>query len=320
MSGGGVDEALERVTNLLALLLHARVPRTLDAIANEIEPRYPADESARRTAFERDKRTLRERGVPIEQVTLGGNDAGKVAYWVDRARLELPDLGLTDEESHALRLAVAAVRLGVDWGERALQKVDLDAGTSAGAVAASAALSSSPLLPRLADANQRRCRVQFRYRGEAREVEPWGLLSREGWWYVVGLAVERQAMRSFRVDRIEGQVTVGAPGAFTVPEDFNPASTFSPDAKLLRTGDDDEVLAAEVRISPERAATMVAQLGETAVRAHEPDGAVVVAVPFSNRPAFVSWVLGLLDDAEVLGPPDVRAEVVAQLERMAGTA
>jgi predicted DNA-binding transcriptional regulator YafY len=315
---GGVDDALERVTNLLALLLHARVPKTLDAIAHEIEPRYPSEESARRTAFERDKRTLRERGVPIEQVTLGGHDAGRVAYWVDRRRLELPDLGLTDDESQALRLAVAAVRLGVDWGERALQKVDLDAPGSPSEMAggASAAVAASPLLPDLADANRRRCRVRFRYKGEAREVEPWGLLSREGWWYVVGLAVERQAMRAFRVDRIEGDVDVGEPGAFTVPDGFNPASAFSADAKLLRTGED-EVLAAEVWIAAARASTLVARLGEDAVRARRPDGAVVVAVPFSNRPAFLSWVLGLQDDAEVLGPPDLRAELVARLERMA---
>jgi hypothetical protein len=34
-------------------------------------------------------------------------------------------------------------------------------------------------------------------------------------------------------------------------------------------------------------------------------------------PAFRSWVLGLLEHAEVLGPPAVRGEVVAWLEEVA---
>ena len=41
-------------------------------------------------------------------------------------------------------------------------------------------------------------------------------------------------------------------------------------------------------------------------------------MPCANVPAFRSWVLGLLDHAEVVGPPDVRADVVAWLERAGG--
>jgi proteasome accessory factor B len=37
-------------------------------------------------------------------------------------------------------------------------------------------------------------------------------------------------------------------------------------------------------------------------------------VPCANRPAFRSWVLGLLEHAVVLEPVEVRDEVVAWLE------
>jgi predicted DNA-binding transcriptional regulator YafY len=37
-----------------------------------------------------------------------------------------------------------------------------------------------------------------------------------------------------------------------------------------------------------------------------------------NRPAFRSWVLGLLDHAEVLEPAELRQEVVGWLEEIAG--
>jgi hypothetical protein len=43
-----------------------------------------------------------------------------------------------------------------------------------------------------------------------------------------------------------------------------------------------------------------------------------VRVPCSNLPAFRSWLLGLLDDAVVEAPPEVRAEVVQWLGAMAG--
>jgi proteasome accessory factor B len=36
--------------------------------------------------------------------------------------------------------------------------------------------------------------------------------------------------------------------------------------------------------------------------------------------AFRSWLFGLGDHAEVLGPPEVRADIVAWLEHMAGAA
>ena len=44
---------------------------------------------------------------------------------------------------------------------------------------------------------------------------------------------------------------------------------------------------------------------------------LVFAVHCANRGAFRSWVLGLGTDAEVLGPPEVRADLVAWLHDLA---
>ena len=75
---------VERVLNLLALLLDTRVPLTRDEIVREIGG-YPPQPSANRRAFERDKEVLRGMGVPITTDTLG--DAGEVGY---RVRAEIP--------------------------------------------------------------------------------------------------------------------------------------------------------------------------------------------------------------------------------------
>jgi predicted DNA-binding transcriptional regulator YafY len=58
-----------------------------------------------------------------------------------------------------------------------------------------------------------------------------------------------------------------------------------------------------------RAAAVEREVGSDRVISRDGDG-VVVRVPASNMPAFRSWVLGLLDHAVVLDPPEVRREIV----------
>ena len=54
-----MSDPIERVTNLLALLLSTRRPLTLLEISTELVGQYPDQEGSRRTAFERDKAMLR---------------------------------------------------------------------------------------------------------------------------------------------------------------------------------------------------------------------------------------------------------------------
>src|SRR5580765_724094 len=301
-----MSDPLERLTNLLALLLHTREPLTLEQIANALAGQYPEEPAARRGAFERDKVVLRSEGIPVEQTVLRGDRAGATAYWIDRAAYEL-DLQLTPEERHALQVAVATVHLGVAWGEEALWKLGGDGDDDTGAVAA--ALPSLPALPVLYEANARRAPVTFGYRGEQRTLDPYGMLARDGFWYVMGRDHRSGEQRTFRVDRMEGEPALGAPESFAVPTGFDPARAVPDDPKLLGAGADEAL----VLIDAARAPALVRELGAASVRETLPDGAVVVRVPCVNRWAFRSWVLGLLDHAEVVGPPDVRAEVVAWL-------
>ena len=69
-------DRVERLTNLLALLLETSEPLSLVQIADELTGQYPDAKTARRAAFERDKAVLRDIGVPIEQEIVGGADDG----------------------------------------------------------------------------------------------------------------------------------------------------------------------------------------------------------------------------------------------------
>ena len=113
-------DRLERVTDLVLVLLETQQPLTLDAIAHQV-PGYPVEHSARRQAFERDKRLLRDEGIPVRTERLPGNE--QYGYLIDRDSFYLPDLDLEADEQVALHLAVAGVHLGDPSGRDALLKL-----------------------------------------------------------------------------------------------------------------------------------------------------------------------------------------------------
>jgi proteasome accessory factor B len=306
-----VSDRLERLVNLTATLLDTRRPLTLDELAERLEPSYPLDKTPRRRAFERDKETLRDLGVPIvtEPVDGFGNEQG---YRIRPDDYYLRDLGLTAEERAALHVAVSAVRLESGAAQEGLRKLGGAEGTGAEPLAA---LPTTPALGELFEAVARRRPVEFGYRGERRRLEPYGVVHRAGHWYVVGRDRDRDAPRAFRVDRMDDAATLGAPRSFEPPAGTDPADYLRHDP--LAWGEEPAVRA-RVLVDPARAAWVVDELGEEAVIERRPDGSVVVALDVVNREAFRSWVLELLDHGEVLEPHELRVEIVGWLREQAG--
>ena len=301
-------DALERITNLVALLMATRQPLTQEQIINELKNQYPAGEAAQRGAFERDKALLREIGVPLDSEVLAGGDAGRTAYRIDRARYELADLQLTADEQAALQLAVAAARLAdAQFG---LLKLGGDR-SSAPVVVAN--IPELPALPALREATATHSEVGFTYHGTPRRLQPYALLLRERYWYVIGHDIDRDEVRTYRVDRLESELEVGAPGAFERPAGFDPRTTFPADPKLL--GDEPRARA-HVLVDQPRAEAIERELGASAVLERKDDGSVVVDVACANLDAFQSWLFGLGEHAEVLAPAEVRAGVIDWLEAM----
>jgi len=73
-----------------------------------------------------------------------------------------------------------------------------------------------------------------------------------------------------------------------------------------------------VAVSATQAGWVEADLGAQAVAERRDDGSIVVRMAVTNREAFRSFVLGLLDHAEVLAPPELRADMVDWLTALAG--
>lgn len=307
-----VDRA-ERLTNVLALLLSTSVPLTAEHIFDELEGQYPAGSAARRQAFERDKSSLRDIGVPIETTVLSGDDAGRTGYRIDRRRYELTELDLLPDETHALQLAVAAIRSDTPIGTEALLKLGAGAPDASGVVGAN--VPALAVLPDLSQAVSRRRLARFEYRGTSRRLDPWGLALRDGFWYVVGFDHGHGEVRTYRVDRIEGTVQVDADAVFERP-DVDVPSLLPQDPKLLGTaGDPGAADTALVHLDAGAVhAGLVEELGEDRVVRRGSDGSVDVIVPCVNLPAFRSWVLGFLDAAEVVTPTSARDDIVAWID------
>jgi predicted DNA-binding transcriptional regulator YafY len=158
-----------------------------------------------------------------------------------------------------------------------------------------------------------RQRVRFTYHDQVREVDPWRLSYRNGQWYLAGFDHGRSDSRTYRLDRMSRPPEpIGEPGAFARPAGAGGAP---PPPWLL--GDEEEVVA-ELLVDPIQAEWATAAVGAAAVAEHRPDGGVVLKVPVTNRQAFRSFVLGFLDHAEVLGPPDLRRQLVDWLSAAAG--
>ena len=220
----------ERLVNLVLCLLSTRQFLPAEKIRATV-PGYAdaATDEAFFRMFERDKTELRELGVPLET---GRNSVFDTTdgYRIARQDYELGEIDLEPDEAAAVALAA---RL---WDTPGL------AGAAHGAVLKLRAAGvevdetrTGPVQPRvravepafgpLLAAVQAGQVVSFPHRrggptGEVsrRTVEPWGVVSARGRWYLVGHDRDRADVRSFRLSRIAGPVTtLGPPGAVQVP-------------------------------------------------------------------------------------------------------
>ena len=302
--------------NLLALLVDRNRPLTLRQVRQELGKQYPNSDEAARAAFERDKAALRKMGIPIETKTLGGDSAGEVTYWVNRSNYELSDLKLSDDERIALQLAVATVRLGAQHGEEALWKLGGEKVLRPTSVSVNIGFVDQNMSS-ITDAVMQRRTLNFDYKGEKRQVDPYGMLSRSGFWYLIGFDHLRKDQRVFRVDRIEGKVSAGQMRAFKTPAGFDVAAAVPTEKQMMAAGDG-EVTTATVLVDASLAAGVRNEFGEAAIIKEHADGSIEFAIPCANMSAFRLWLFAMVDSAEVLAPVSVREQVIQWLEQLAG--
>ncbi|HKY14501.1 MAG TPA: WYL domain-containing protein [Microthrixaceae bacterium] len=303
-------EKTQRQLNLIALLLETMRPLTAEEIRQKLpDSPYPDNDNSFRRAFERDKDDLRGMLVPIVTEEVPFSDPPQIGYRILSKDYYLEDPGLTNEELAALKLAAGAIQ--VEGQTPSIESLRKLGGVVSDPSDEGETLAVLPVQAGLADvfrAQAERRVISFGFRGERRRLQPYALSFQRGHWYVAGFDEDRAATRNFRLDRIEGDIVVGSePGAFelTAPTDIQLQSW------LLGDG---EPVEATVLVDAEIAAHARQEFGDAAHWETRPDGSAVLTLAVTNPENFRSFVLTYLEDAEVLGPPDLRNMVVSWLE------
>ena len=193
----------------------------------------PTDEAFSRM-FERDKNELRDLGIPLETGRVSTFDPAE-GYRINRNAYALPDIELTAEEAAAVAVAaqlwespelITATQGALLKLRAAGVDVDPDAAVAITTATGPPGLrGSEDVLGILLSAIDSRQAVRFQHRPlptepyVERTVEPWGVVTARGRWYLVGHDRDRNATRTFRLSRIDAGVqTVGPAGSVNRPD------------------------------------------------------------------------------------------------------
>ena len=283
---------------------------------------YEQDEfEAFRRAFERDKESLRAMGIPVELVKDPLTDQAE-GYIIRKESYYLPQLDLEPDELAALRLAADAILGAGDEAASGLLKLSVDTPLDPlggpRIVWGADVAAEQPLVAELYAALDVRRPIAFAYSsssGEAsrRRVEPYALLHRRGQWYVTGRDLDRDAVRSFKLSRIEGPIET-LDGSYTVPESFDAGAQLGGEA--WEHGPD-EPAATTVRFAPGLRWWAEQNLGEWP--SHEgPAGTLAVQLTVGRVEALVAWVIERGSDVEIVAPEGARAALLEHLRPYIG--
>jgi proteasome accessory factor B len=311
----------ERLLSLVVCLLSSRRYLTAAQI-REAVPGYPATFEAFKRMFERDKDELRELGIPLQTGTNSAADE-EVGYRISRQAYELPEIRLEPDEAAVVGLAARVWRQAELGGAAAGGLLKLRA-------AGIDALETQPgIEPRLQTAEpsfgplwravRDRRPVTFRYQAAGRSVpqrrnlEPWGVVNRNGRWYVVGHDRDRGEQRVFRLSRIDGPVTFAGPaGTVTVPADVDVH-------QAVRAWDaaPPAVLTAVLRVRHDAGHGLRRRASAERPCPEQP-GWDVIEVPFSDPGWYADYIASFGPDVVVLEPVDLREAVIRKLKGALG--
>ncbi len=301
---------LERLLNLTAVLLDTARPLSAEQIRAKVHG-YPPAGSAFHRAFERDKDDLRVLGIPLLVERVPATDPPQDGYRINADEYYLPDPALEPDELASLHLASIAVRVDGLADEEALWKLGGQDDVVNGEPLV-ASLPSNPILVPIFQAITNKRQLSFVYGDQKRQVDPWRLDFRRGRWYLSGFDHSRQAERSFRLDRVDGDVEMTG----SVENEPTPSPGKASDRKGWELGES-ETIDVQLRVDKDLVETVSHQLGENKQRSEQPnpDGSVTFTVPVSNREAFRSFALGFLEHVEVVEPPEMRNDMIDWLTR-----
>jgi len=139
---------------------------------------------------------------------------------------------------------------------------------------------------------------------QSRQVNVYSYFSFKGSWYFSGLDVRKMEIRTFKCDRIVGDVSVSKGSKmYEIPEEYSPSTESEENAYELTA----QLLVRKGRGS---------QLRNRASKIVIAEDFDAVDVPYSSENELLSLVLWHLDDVQVLAPSVLRDSVIKSLKNV----
>ena len=228
------SEKNERLVNLVIALLATKKYLTKTQIFKAVAG-YEGSQEATDRMFERDKEELRSLGIQIEMKSIDPLFDDEIGYRIIPERYRF-DLGpLSTEEVTILALAAQA------WKETALKDVAKSTSLRLESLGIVSDFSEIFLVPTIfnvpenltaiLEAIDMKRIIEFQYLNqddlsESKKVAPYGIYSQRQKWYLYAADLKKQELRSYRLDRIEGEIKRSSkhfePESFELPKSHFP--------------------------------------------------------------------------------------------------
>lgn len=266
---------------------------------------YHGDKETKRRLLSREIKHLCDNGWDITNAA----DAGAPARYVLRARDVRLRVELTPRQQAELTRVAKLAAI-----EEFASYVGTEAHPDARSLMADPTMPTAAelLLTRCINAAAKRCLVNIIYKQKMRTVHPRIVQPGPAGWYLVGCEDGQDVEKYFAVDRLQ-LISTDAPGTARIVED---AKRSALDPATWQVDPYTEVtLETEAQFADQVARALGPPIERT-----ESDARTLLTVAVTHRAAFRRRLYGLGSRARVIGPDDVREEIIAELEGWTSTA
>ena len=333
-------EKLIRQLSLISFLMAQGRPVSALEIKREVEGYSDMNDDAFARRFYADRAELESLGIILQVEKPGEGFFEAELYSLPPENFYLPAIEFSEDELSALRTALVLLADGgfayaeplrlalqqVAWGHPNPVTEAEPAPVEMAVTASAGGRDLAQRLSKIETAISRRKTIEFTYYTmerddtEKRKVDPYHLVFRNSQFYLIGHAHERDAVRVFRLSRIQGKVGYASKAEhdFPPPEDFD-RRDYARRADW-QLGEEEGTAKVFFR---ERVGWLVqrdfSEFGEfrPARKADEAPGkGLIFETPYASERELISWVLRWRTNAEVLEPKKLRKEVEQRMRML----
>jgi predicted DNA-binding transcriptional regulator YafY len=325
-------EKLIRQLSLISFLMAQGRPVSALEIKREVEGYSDMNDDAFARRFYADRAELESLGILLGVEKPGEGFFEAELYSLPPENFYLDAIKFSDEELAALSTALLLLTDGgfayaeplrlalqqVAWGHPNPLVEGERAPVEMAMTASAGGRDLSQRLSKIETAISRRKTIEFTYytmeRGETekRKVDPFHLVFRGGQFYLIGHSHERDAVRVFRLSRIQGKVGYASKAEhdFSPPEDFDRRDYGSRADWQLGETQGTAVIFIKERIAwlVERDFGMYGTLRDAKKSDGAPGKGRIFETKYASHRELIAWVLRWRANAQVLAPDDLREE------------